>query len=83
MVVDGTSVDNMMLGTFCAANDLQHVPMLGVVQKLPETMEEMKALAEGLSCIGNELREGVVYRGVDGAKGFKNVALSYLLEKHN
>ena len=83
MVVDGTSVDNMMLGAFCVANDLQHVPMLGVVQKLPEAMEEMKALAEGLSCIGNELREGVVYRGVDGAKGFKNVALSYLLEKHN
>lgn len=61
---------------------MKWVPILGVV-RLPETMEEMKAQAEGMSAVNPEvLREGIVYRSLDGQESFKNVANSYLL-KHN
>lgn len=61
---------------------MKWVPILGIT-KLPETMEEMKAMAEGNSQVNPEvLREGIVYRTLDGQESFKNVALSYLL-KHN
>lgn len=61
---------------------MKWVPILGTT-KLPETMEEMKEMAEGNSKVNPDvLREGVVYRSLDGSESFKNVALSYLL-KHN
>ena len=61
---------------------MKWVPILGKV-KLPTTMEEMKAQAEGKSVVNPKvLREGIVYRSPDGKESFKNVANSYLL-KHN
>lgn len=58
------------------------VPLLGV-ETLPSTIEEIKVLAEGKSVINpNVLREGIVYRSLDGKDSFKNVSNSYLL-KHN
>lgn len=61
---------------------MKWVPILGIV-KLPKTMEEMKQQAEGNSVINPKvLREGIVYRSLDGKESFKNVANSYLL-KHN
>jgi len=46
-------------------------------------MEEMKASAEGKSVVNPAvMREGLVYRSLDGSESFKNVANSYLL-KHN
>ena len=61
---------------------MKWVPILGIVE-LPETMEEMKALAEGNSVVNPEvLREGIVYRSLDGQESFKNVSNTYLL-KHN
>ena len=62
--------------------DMKWVPILGETT-LPSTMEEMKAMAEGKSKVNPDvLREGVVYRSLDGQDSFKNVAISYLL-KHN
>ena len=61
---------------------MKWVPILGVVT-LPKTMEEMKKQAEGNSVVNPKvLREGIVYRSLDGKESFKNVANSYLL-KHN
>ena len=61
---------------------MKWVPILGV-SKLPDTMEEMKEMAEGNSKVNPEvLREGIVYRSLDGSESFKNVANSYLL-KHS
>ena len=46
-------------------------------------MEDMKQMAEGNSVVNPDvLREGIVYRSLDGSESFKNVAISYLL-KHN
>ena len=57
------------------------VPILGEVQ-MPDTMEELKVLATGKSKVNpNVMREGIVYRSLDGSDSFKNVSREYLLSK--
>lgn len=61
---------------------IKWVPILGEVQ-MPDTMEELKELATGKSIVNpNVMREGLVYRSLDGSDSFKNVSREYLL-KHN
>ena len=61
---------------------MKWVPILGEVQ-MPNTMEELKQLATGKSQLNKDvLREGLVYRSLDGSDSFKNVSREYLL-KHN
>lgn len=61
---------------------IKWVPILGEVQ-MPDTMEELKQLATGRSVVNpNVMREGLVYRSLDGSDSFKNVSREYLL-KHN
>jgi hypothetical protein len=61
---------------------MKWVPILGVVQ-MPDTMEELKELATGKSVVNPDvMREGLVYRSLDGSDSFKNVSREYLL-KHN
>lgn len=59
---------------------MKWVPILGTYT-LPQTMEEMKALADGNSVVNTEvMREGLVYRSLDGKQSFKNVSNKYLLK---
>ena len=61
---------------------MKWVPIIGEVQ-MPDTMEELKVLATGKSKVNPEvMREGIVYRSLDGSDSFKNVSREYLL-KHN
>ncbi len=61
---------------------MKWVPILGEVQ-MPDTMEELKELATGKSVVNPDvMREGLVYRSLDGSDSFKNVSREYLL-KHN
>lgn len=61
---------------------MKHVPLLGM-GKTQNTMEEMKEYADGMSVINPAvMREGLVYRSLDGIESFKNVSRKYLL-KHN
>jgi hypothetical protein len=61
---------------------MKWVPILGEVQ-MPDTMEELKELATGKSVVNPDvMREGLVYRSLDGQDSFKNVSREYLL-KHN
>lgn len=61
---------------------MKWVPILGKVQ-MPDTMEELKQLATGQSVVNPDvMREGIVYRSLDGSDSFKNVSREYLL-KHN
>ena len=58
---------------------MKWVPILGI-DTLPDNMEEMKNRAHGNSVINeNVLREGIVYRSLDGQMSFKNVDREYLL----
>ena len=46
-------------------------------------MEELKALADGPSIVNPDvLREGFVYRSLDGQDSFKNVSNQFLLSRH-
>ena len=61
---------------------MKWVPIIGIV-KMPDTMEELKELADGPSAVNpNVLREGFVYRSLDGSDSFKNVSTAFLLSKH-
>lgn len=61
---------------------MKWVPIVGI-QKLPKTMEEMKALADGPSLVNPKvLREGHVYRSLDGQESFKNVSTKFLMQKN-
>lgn len=61
---------------------MKWVPILGEVQ-MPDTMEELKTLATDKSLVNPDaMREGLVYRSLDGTDSFKNVSREYLL-KHN
>lgn len=59
---------------------MKWVPILGYV-RMPDTMEELKEQATGYSVVNPQvMREGVVYRSVDGSDSFKNVSREYLLK---
>ncbi len=61
---------------------MKWVPIIGIV-KMPDTMEELKAQADGPSLVNPDvMREGYVYRSLDGQDSFKNVSTKYLL-RHN
>ena len=61
---------------------MKWVPILGEVQ-MPDTMEELKELATGKSVVNPDvMREGIVYRSLDGSDSFKNVSREYLIS-HN
>ena len=57
------------------------VPILDTEFKLPQTIDEMVAYADGNSQIDGEYREGVVLRSADGVNSFKAVSNEYLLKK--
>lgn len=60
---------------------MKWVPILGKVQ-MPDTMEELKQLATGKSVVNPDvMREGLVYRSLDGSDSFKNVSREYLLSR--
>ena len=59
---------------------MKWVPILGEVQ-MPDTMEELKELATGKSVVNPDvMREGLVYRSLDGSDSFKNVSREYLIK---
>lgn len=60
---------------------MKWVPLLGIGET-QTTMEELKAFADGESAVNPDvLREGIVYRSLDGSDSFKNVSRQFLLKK--
>ena len=57
------------------------VPILDEHFKLPESIDEMIAYADGASVIDGDYREGVILRTSDGINSFKAVSNTYLLKK--
>lgn len=83
--VDGERKPSLEAKEIVNLYDFKHVPIINTISKLSETMDEIKLCANGYSLIGNgiSIREGLVYRSLDGKQSFKNVSIDYLLEKHN
>ena len=68
--------------TVCASFGLPTVPVLGEM-KLPATCEEVLALAASApSKIDKGMREGIVFRSLDGTQSFKAVSNEFLLKYH-
>lgn len=62
---------------------MKHVPILGVVNFIGMDLEMMKHDADGQSVVNPDvMREGIVYRDVEGKRSFKNVSTKYLLNKN-
>lgn len=76
--------DSVKAKNFVETNyGMKWVPIIGEV-KMPDTMEELKALADGPSVVNPDvMREGYVYRSLDGQDSFKNVSNQYLLKMHS
>lgn len=62
--------------------NLECVPFLDVVNNLPAECDDMIACAHGESKIDGGMREGLVFRSVDGVRSFKAVDNEYLLKYH-
>lgn len=67
----------------CNEYGIQFVPIIDTNYILPDTMEELKLQADGQCEVpgSSGLREGYVYRSLDGKRSFKNVSRQYLLKR--
>lgn len=62
------------------------IPWVPIVDEhfiLPDTVEELLAIATGKSVIDGGMREGLVFRSQDGARSFKAVSNEFLLRYHS
>ena len=81
LIVDGERWPTDAGCIFAQSRGIPWVPILGC-DTLPNTMDDMKAQADGKSALNeNKLREGIVYRSLDGKDSFKNVSNEYLLHQ--
>lgn len=63
--------------------DIPWVPIVDEHFVLPDTVEELLAIATDKSVIDGGMREGLVFRSQDGACSFKAVSNEFLLKYHN
>jgi RNA ligase (TIGR02306 family) len=59
---------------------LTHVPVLDDAYVMSHNIDELLALAEGKSRIGDTEREGLVFKQIDGGMTFKAISNKYLLK---
>ena len=62
------------------------IPWVPIVDEhfvLPDTVEELLAIATDKSVIDGGMREGLVFRSQDGARSFKAVSNEFLLKYHS
>ena len=74
--IDGTEFANTLL-------NMPYVPIVDEHFKIPETCDDLLALAGGASQIDGQMREGLVFRTYDGTRSFKAVDNEFLLKFHN
>lgn len=67
----------------CSTYGIPWVPILDENFILPDTVDELLAIATGESICDHGMREGLVFRSQDGIKSFKAVSNEFLLKYHN
>lgn len=80
---DTGRMDSVGAAKICELNGIPWVPIADEHYILPDDMETLKLDADGPCIAGEGLREGWVYRSLDGQKSFKNVSRQYLLKYHS
>ena len=61
------------------------IPWVPIVNEnfiLPDTVEELLAIATSASVVDGGMREGLVFRSQDGAQSFKAVSNEFLMKYH-
>lgn len=61
------------------------IPWVPIVDEhfiLPDTVEELLEIATGKSVVDGGMREGLVFRSLDGRRSFKAVSNEYLMKYH-
>lgn len=82
LIIDGVRLGSPEARDTLSDYSIPFVPILRVQEGIPETMEELKLEADGYSEINSKvIREGLVYRSLDGQRSFKNVSTKFLLKK--
>lgn len=73
------------INEFDKNRDFRHIKCVPIINEitLPETCEELLAMAGGASYIDGGMREGIVLRTADGVHSFKAVDNEFLLKYHN
>ena len=74
-------ISSVEMQTCMARYDVPSVPIIGEVT-LPNTCEGILAMAGGPSAIDGGMREGIVFRTVDGKCSFKAVDNEFLAKYH-
>lgn len=59
------------------------VPIIDDNFILPDTVDELLEYATGNSVVDGKMREGIVFRALDGIQSFKAVSNEFLLKYHN
>lgn len=67
---------------FLGVYGIPWVPIVNTNFILPDTVDELLAIATGSSVIDGDPREGFVFRSQDGSKSFKAVSNEFLLKYH-
>ena len=62
--------------------NIPSVPIVNKAYSMPGTVDEILAYADGVSEIDGGMREGLVFRTLDGKNSFKAVSNEYLLKYH-
>ena len=76
-----TSLDMLQ---FLENYNISCVPILDVAYILPDTIDELrKYVEESPSVIDGKIKEGIVFRSMDGSQSFKCVSPKYLLTYHS
>ena len=63
--------------------DIPWVPIIDKEFILPDTVEELLDIATDMSVIDCGMREGLVFRSLDGTQSFKAVSNEFLMKYHN
>ena len=66
----------------CEYYSIPAVPVLFTGYKLPATCAEVKEITGGPSMIDGGMREGIVFRSMDGVHSFKSVDAEFLMKYH-
>lgn len=72
-------VDSIKAKSICENHGLNFVPIVEVGYILPDTVDEILAYADGQSVLADTLREGIVFRSMDGKQSFKAVSPAFLI----
>lgn len=65
------------------AYNIPSVPIINDCYKLPKTLEELRNYVNSeKSKIDNKIKEGIVFRSLDGTRSFKCVSPEYLIKYH-